>query len=166
MMPSLNKQKKGMYDFLLQNSLRTGQSATSVAEGMRPYAEASGQAAAEAGVTATGMARRATEFDEQMAQRDLEFGQGQKNWQQNFDRRNREQDFANMVAIYQQTGVLTPEMMDAFGLSDPSRGDMDKTRQQLDILGIGGGGQGGGNSSSGPLNAANKWGGRTGLVYA
>jgi hypothetical protein len=120
MMPNLNRQKKGMYDFLLQNALRTGQSATAVAEGLRPYAEASGQAAAEAGVAATGMARRAEEFDTQQA-----------NWLRN--------QFANAISQLGIGGAMTPEMMDAFGYSDMSRSQQREIQRQMEMLGIGGG---------------------------
>ena len=167
MMPSLNRQKKGMYDFLLQNALRTGQSATQVAEGLRPYAQASGQAAAEAGVKATGMARRATEFDEQMARRATEFSQGQENWQAQMDQRDQQQRFANSLAMLQQTGAYTPEMLERFGYGDASRGGQRGVDRQLDILGINRDGQGGGGQprANQTLGAWNNWGGRTGLIY-
>jgi hypothetical protein len=169
MMPNLNRQKKGMYDFLLQNSLRTGQSATSVAEGLRPYAEASGQAAAEAGVQATGMARRATEFDEQQKLYRDKMTQQQDQWQQTFDQRNTQQNFINAMSQLKSGGVMTPEMMEQFGYSNMTRQQQRDIQQQMKMLGVdqGGGGQGGGQSDpyGGTSGAWNNWGGKTGLIY-
>jgi hypothetical protein len=132
MMPNLNRQKKGMYDFLLQNALRTGQSATAVAEGLRPYAEASGQAAAEAGVAAE-------EFDTQQANWLRNFEQQQENWQRTFDQREQQQQFANAISQLGIGGAMTPEMMDAFGYSDMSRSQQREIQRQMEMLGIGGG---------------------------
>jgi hypothetical protein len=143
MMPNLNRQKKGMYDFLLQNALRTGQSATSVAEGLRPYAEASGQAAAEAGVAATGMARRATEFDKQETLSRDRMAQQNTQWQQSFDQRNTQQNMINMMSLFQQTGTMTPEMMEQFGFGDMTRSQQRDIQSQMEMLGMGGQGGGG-----------------------
>jgi hypothetical protein len=134
MMPNLNRQKKGMYDFLLQNALRTGQSATSVAEGLRPYAEASGQAAAEAGVAATGMARRAEEFDKQQALHRERMAQNQANWEKSFQ----QQQQAHFMNILSQGGTMTPEMMEAFGYDDMTRQQQREIERQMRDLGMGG----------------------------
>jgi len=149
MMPNLNRQKKGMYDFLLQNSLRTGQSATSVAEGLRPYAEASGQAAAEAGVAATGMARRATEFDEQQKLYRDKMQQQQDQWQQTFDQRNTQQNFINAMNQLSSGGVMTPEMMDQLGYGDMTRQQQRDIQTQMEMLGMNTGSGGGSGINSG-----------------
>ena len=170
-MPELNKQKKGMYDYLLQNSLRTGQSATAVAEGLRPYAEASGQAAAEAGVQASQMAKQQEQFDTQQANWQASFDQGQRNWEQEMAARDERQDTANMMAMFQSTG-WTPELLEAMGYSDSEAGSSQFNRL-LEQLGFnqpegqekGSGGywdQGGG---GGKLGAWNNWGGKTGLIH-
>jgi hypothetical protein len=144
MMPQLNRQKKGMYDFLLQNALRTGQSATAVAEGLRPYAEASGQAAAEAGVAATGMARRAEEFDRQQELHRERMRQQQEQWQSTFDANQQQQDFINSMSNFKQFGTMTPEMMSMFGFDDMSRSQQRDIQRQMEMLGMntGGGGTG------------------------
>ncbi len=178
MMPNINKQKKGMHDFLLANALRTGQSAASVAQGMRPFAEASGDAAAKAGIQAKRMATQQEQFDTQQANWQKSFDQGQANWQKAFAQRDEQQNFANMMAAYQETGAITPEMLDAFGYGDASRGGQRGVNRQLDILGIGGGGQDGQGGTFGSGNAfkgshqfytnkaASQFGGQTGLIYA
>jgi hypothetical protein len=120
-MPELRQQKKGMYDYLLQNSLRTGQSATSVAEGLRPYAQASGQAAAEAGVQASSMARQQEQFDVQQQNWQSSFDQGQENWEKEMSARDEQQDLANMMAMFESTG-WTQELLDAMGFSAESAG--------------------------------------------
>jgi hypothetical protein len=169
MMPALNKQKKGMYDFLLQNSLRTGQSATSVAEGLRPYAEASGQAAAEAGVQATGMAQRQTQFDEQQALHRERMAQQQTQWQSNFDQRNTQQNFVNAMNQINSGIPMTPEMMEQLGYSNMTRQQQRDLDKQMKLVGFdqggGSGGQGGGGGSQQSLGSWNNWGGQTGLIY-
>jgi hypothetical protein len=170
MMPALNRQKKGMYDFLLQNQLRTGQSATAVAEGLRPYAEASGQAAAEAGVQATGMASRKEEFDRQEKLSRERMTQQQDQWQQTFDQRNTQQNFINAMNQLSSGGVMTPEMMEQLGYGDMTQQQQRDIQRQMKMLGMdqGSGGVGGGGQSDpygGTSGAWNNWGGKTGLIY-
>jgi hypothetical protein len=170
MMPALSRQKKGMYDFLLQNSLRTGQSATSVAEGLRPYAEASGQAAAEAGIQATGMAQRQTQFDEQQALHRERMEQQQTQWQSSFDQRNTQQNFVNAMNQLNAGIPMTPEMMDQLGYGDMTRQQQRDIQKQMKMLGMDtGGGTGGAGGGSGgarqTLGSWNNWGGQTGLIY-
>jgi hypothetical protein len=116
MMPEMQKQKKGMYDYLLSNALRTGQSAASVAQGMRPYAEAAGSAAADAGVTAKKMALDQERFDIQQANWEKQFEQGQANWEASMKESQEQQDLANMMSMFEHTG-WTPELLDALGYS-------------------------------------------------
>jgi hypothetical protein len=149
MMPALNRQKKGMYDFLLQNQLRTGQSATAVAEGLRPYAEASGQAAAEAGVQATGMAARKEEFDRQEKLSRERMTQQQEQWQQTFDQRTQQQGFINAMNQLSSGGAMTPEMMDQLGYGDMTRQQQRDIQTQMEMLGMGTGGGGGGRGLGG-----------------
>jgi hypothetical protein len=166
MMPALRKQKKGMYDFLLQNQLRTGQSATAVAEGLRPYAEASGQAAAEAGVQATGMAQRQTQFDEQQALHRERMEQQQTQWQQSFEQRGQQQNFANAMSQLQAGVPMTPEMMDQLGYGDMTRTQQREIQRQMKMLGMDQGSGSGGVPTTGGQNGAwNNWGGQTGLIH-
>ena len=170
MMPNLNKQKSGMYDYLLQLAQRqgTGSAMQNVARGMAPYAEAAGDAAARAGVQATRMGQQQEQYESQLAQRQSEFSQGQENWQQAFDQRNTQQNFANQLALQQTHGAFTPEMLEAFGYGDVTRGGQRGVQRQLDILGINRNQQPGQQRDiyGGTSGAWNNWGGRTGLVYA
>jgi hypothetical protein len=132
MMPSLNQQKKGMYDFLLQNSLRTGQSATAAAEGLRPYAEAAGEGAARAGIQATQMAQKQEQFDTQQANWQKSFDQGQQNWEKSFAFQKEQQSMSNMISMFQNTG-WTPELMDAMGYDKDSGGGASFQRMMDDL---------------------------------
>jgi hypothetical protein len=134
MMPNLNRQKKGMYDFLLQNALRTGQSATAAAEGLRPYAEASGQAAAQAGITATAMAQKQEQFDVGQANWQKSFDQGQANWEKSFAFQQQQQNTSNMISMFQQTG-WTQDLLDSMGFDKDSAGGS-KFQSMLDDLGF------------------------------
>lgn len=124
MMPEMQKQKKGMYDYLLSNALRTGQSAASVAQGMRPYAEAAGSAAADAGVTAKKMALDQERFDIQQANWEKQFKQGQANWEAAMKESQDQQDLANMMNMFSQTG-WTPGLLDKLGYGDLNRRTLD-----------------------------------------
>jgi hypothetical protein len=134
MMPNINTQKKGMYDFLLANSLRTGQSAANVAEGMRPYAEAAGEGAARAGVQASQMAQQQEQFDTQQANWQKSFDQGQANWEESMAFQKEQQSMANMVSMFENTG-WTQELMDAMGYDKESGGGFGFQRM-LDDLGF------------------------------
>lgn len=164
MMPNIQTQKKGMYDFLLSNALRTGQSAQSVQEGMRPYAESAGQAAAEAGVDAAHMAQKQEQFDVQQENWQKQFDQAQANWQQQMQFQQEQQDMANMMSMFEYTG-WTPELLDAMGYSGRDVDMWDQFQQP------GGGGPGGGGSQNPwdvpgtTYGAWNNWGGKTGLIY-
>lgn len=143
-MPQMNKQKAGMMEFLRAQALRTGQPMASVAQALRPYAEAAGQGAAEAGVSAAQQAQRAEEYEKQQA-----------NWEKQFAANQQQQELANQMAQYQMTGIMTPEMMNRFGFSDISRGDIRSRDRQLEMLGglrpLGGGGmQSGAQQSTAP----------------
>jgi hypothetical protein len=164
MMPNINVQKKGMYDFLLSNSLRTGQSAASVAEGMRPYAEAAGEAAAGAGVQASKMAQQQEQFNTQQANWQKSFDQGQENWEKQMAFQKEQQSMANMISMFEHTG-WTPELMDAMGYDKDSGGGAAFERM-LDDLGFTGPDMGGGGGSKtdepgrqvpGPSNDYNYW---------
>jgi hypothetical protein len=134
MQPSLRTQKKGMYDFLLSNSLRTGQSAQAVAEGMRPYAQAAGDAAAKAGITATKMAQQQEQFDVQQANWEKSFDQGQANWEKAMEVQRSQQNTANMISMFKSTG-WTQELLDAMGYDEGSAGGTQFNRM-LDDLGF------------------------------
>jgi hypothetical protein len=177
-MPSFKRSRDEQYDFLVQNALRTGQSAASAATAVRPFADAAGDAAAKAGVHAKTLATQQEQFDVGQANFEKKFAQGQENWQQAFDQRNRDQDFINMMNLYQKNGIMTPEMLDAFGYGDATRGGQSNVQRQLDILGIGGKGQdnrgdnvfGSGNAYPGQHQfyrnkAGSQFGGQTGLIY-
>jgi len=153
-MPQLNQQKKGMYDYLLGNTLRTGQSATAVAEGLRPYAEASGQAAAEAGVQASQMAQQQEQFDAEQEAYQASLDQQQSQFEQDMAFQQQQADLNAMIAIYNETGVMTPELIEALGYdpSEYSAGDFSTPDSE--------GGSGGGTPGS-----WNNWGGQTGLIY-
>jgi hypothetical protein len=139
-MPSFRRSRQDQYDFLLQNALRTGQSAASAATAVRPFADAAGDAAAKAGVAARRLATQQEQFDVGQANFEKKFEQAQKNWQAAFDQRNKEQEFANMMNLYQQNKIMTPEMLEAFGYAGIGGGDIRSTQRQLELLGISGGG--------------------------
>jgi hypothetical protein len=178
-MPEFKRARGQQYDFAVQNALRTGQSAASAATVARPFADAAGKAAAQAGVHAKRLATQQEQFDVGQENWEKRFEQTQQNWQQSFDQRNRDQQLANMMNLYGQNQIMTPEMLDAFGYGDISRGDQRSTQRQLDILGISqGGDRGQGGSIYGSGNpypgvnkyytnkAASQFGGQTGLIYA
>lgn len=124
MMPEMQKQKKGMYDYLLSNALRTGQSAASVAQGMRPYAEAAGDAAAEAGVSARKMAQQQEQFDIGQANWEKKFNVMQDQFNQKMDFQRKQQDLVNMMNMFSQTG-WTPGLLDKLGYGDLDRRTLD-----------------------------------------
>jgi hypothetical protein len=167
MMPSLKSQQKGMYDFTMANALRTGQSARAVDESMGAYATAAGDAAAKAGTTAAQMSQRQEQFDIGQENWEKSFSQGQKNWEESMRVQQEQQNLSNMVSMFEATG-WTQELLDAMGYDKDSAGGAAFNRM-LDDLGF-----------SGPqaqeeekgywdrgsnLNAANNWGGKTGLIY-
>jgi len=169
MMPSLQTQKKGMYDFTMAQALRTGQSASAVAEGMRPYADAAGEAAAAASTTAAQMAQSQEQFDIGQENWEKSFTQGQENWEEQMRVQTDQQNTANMISMFNQTG-WTQELLDAMGY-DPSSAGGDAFNRMLDDLGFSQPGDttsdsGGGGGSSQSLGAWNNWGGQTGLIYA
>jgi len=137
MTPQLRTQKKSMYDFLLSNALRTGQSATAVAEGMRPFAEAAGAEAAGSAKQASAMAQRQEQFETQQSAWEKQFAESQK-----MNEAARQQaDFSQMMQQYQQTGVMTPQMMERMGLTGISAGDVRSRDRQMELLGMQPGGQ-------------------------
>ena len=150
--------------FLLQNSLRTGQSAASAASAVRPFADAAGDAAAKAGVHARTLANQQEQFDVGQSNFEKKFAKMNEQWQATFDQRNKDQEFANMMNLYRQNGIMTPEMLAAFGYDDATRGGQRGVRNQMNILGMNQGGGGGGGGSGQP-GQWNNWGGRTGLIY-
>jgi hypothetical protein len=112
-----------------------------------PFAESAAQKAGNLSLSATQLDERTRQFNEQLEQRQSEFEQGQTNWQSAFEQRNRDQEIANAMSTYQNTGVMTEEMMQLLGFGDATRGTQRGVRSQLDILGIGD--QGG----SAPINS-------------
>jgi hypothetical protein len=173
LMPSLRNQQKGMYDFTMANSLRTGQTARAVDESMSAYADAAGEAAAGAATTAAQMAQRQEQFDIGQENWEKSFTQGQENWEESMAFQREQQRTANMIKMFENTG-WTQELMDAMGYSPDSGTGSAAFNRMLDDLGFsqpdsqdGGGGywdQPG--NRQGALGAWNNWGGQTGLVYA
>lgn len=135
MMPNINRQKKGMYDYMLQQGLRTGVPAARIAEGMRPYAEAAGDAAAKSSGLATQMAQKQKQFDVQQENWRRQFEQGQKNWEAQMAARQEQQDLANMLAMFEYTG-WTPELLDAMGYSGLDKARMLQAQRQVGDLGF------------------------------
>jgi hypothetical protein len=171
MMPNINVQKKGMYDFMQAQSLRTGQPTSGIAEAMRPFADAAGEGAARAGVQATQMAQKQEQFDTQQANWQKSFDQGQKNWEESMAFQKEQQSMANMVKMFEHTG-WTEELMNAMGYDKDSGGGV-QFQRMLDDLGFKNP-EGTGEDASNDygywdrgsnLNAANNWGGKTGLLY-
>jgi hypothetical protein len=163
MMPNINVQKKGMYDFMQAQSLRTGQPTAGIAEAMRPYADAAGEGAARAGVQAANMAQRQEQFDTQQANWQKSFDQGQQNWEESMAFQKEQQSMANMVAMFEHTG-WTPELMDAMGYDKESGGGFGFQRMLDDLGFTGPGGAEGGSKTSqpgrqvaGPSNDYNYW---------
>ena len=120
MMPNIRKQQRGMYDYLLGQGLRTGQPAAQIAQGMRPYAEAAGDAAAQAGVSARKMAQQQEQFDIQQANWERQFTESQRRWQEEMAQHEAEQKTANLMAMAGATG-WTPQLLEALGYSDLDR---------------------------------------------
>jgi hypothetical protein len=167
MMPNLRTQQKGMYDFTMANALRTGQSARAVDESMGAYASAAGDAAAKAGTQASQMAQRQEQFDVGQENWEKSFSQGQKNWEEQMRVQTEQQNLSNMISMFEATG-WTQELLDAMGYDKDSAGGAAFNRL-LDDLGFTGPDaqqDGGGDIWGGTSGQWNKWGGRTGLVYA
>lgn len=135
MMPNINKQKKGIRDFMLQNALRTGQSMQDVSRAMTPYAEATGEAAARAGVQAERMGQQQEQFDVQQDNWLKQFQTGKEQWEKAFEQREEQQDIANMIAMFPQTG-FTPQLMEALGYSGLDRSGMRTLGRQLGDIGF------------------------------
>jgi hypothetical protein len=142
MMPNLKKQRAGMYDYLLQLSQRqgVGSAMQNVAKGMAPYAEEAGQAAAQAGVKATQMGQRQEQFETQQAAWEKDRERQQSNWEQQFQQNTQQQNMVNMMNLFQQTGTMTPEMMQQFGFGDMTRSQQRDIQKQMEMIGMGGGG--------------------------
>jgi hypothetical protein len=181
MMPSLKSQQKGMYDFTMANVLRTGQSSQAVQEGMAGYADAAGKAAAGASSEAARMAQQQEQFDTGQANWEKTFTQGQANWEESMKVQQEQQNTANMIAMFEQTG-WTQDLLDAMGYDKDSAGGAAFNRM-LDDLGFnqpegtGSGSKDGGSifGSGNPYpgqhqfyrnKAGSQFGGATGLVYA
>jgi hypothetical protein len=172
LMPSLKTQQKGMYDFTMANSLRTGQTARAVNESMSAYADAAGEAAAGAASTAAQMAQRQEQFDVGQENWEKSFAQGQENWEESMRVQQEQQRTANMISMFESTG-WTQELMDAMGYSPDSGTGSAAFNRMLDDLGFNNPeGTGDDAGSTGYWDQAqqpgqwNNWGGRTGLVYA
>jgi hypothetical protein len=144
MMPNLKKQRAGMYDYLLQLSQRqgVGSAMQNVAKGMAPYAEEAGQAAAQAGVKATEMSQRQEQFETQQTAWEKSRTQQQENWEKSFTQQQNQQNMINMMNLFKQTGTMTPEMMEQFGFGDMTRQQQRDIKDQMEMLGMGGGGAG------------------------
>ena len=138
MMPDLRKQRSGMYDYLLQLAQRqgVGSAMQNVARGMAPYAEEAGQAAAQAGVQATRMGQQQEQFETQQAAWEKNRAQQQANWEKQFALQEQQADMARLMNLYNQTGVMTPEMMEQFGYGDISRSQQREMARQMEMLGF------------------------------
>lgn len=138
MMPNLRKQRSGMYDYLLQLAQRqgVGSAMQNVARGMAPYAEEAGQAAAQAGVKATEMGQRQEQFETQQAAWERNRQQQQANWEQQFALQQQQADMSRLMSLYNQTGVMTPEMMEQFGYGDMTRSQQREISRQMEMLGF------------------------------
>lgn len=123
MMPSISKQRKGMFDFLLQMAQRQGTSGAlqQIQQGLQPFAEEAGQAAARAGVQASRQAQQQEQFDAQQAASLAAQQQAQSNFEKQFAAQQQQQQIANMFQAQQAGGGgFSPELMAALGL-DPKQ---------------------------------------------
>lgn len=150
-LPGMRQQQEAQRKYIMGTAQRIGakgavQNARKVADA---YAEQAGSAAAKIGAEA-----------EKMGQQEEHFQQQQKNWEKTFAQNQKIQDLNMQLAKYKATGVLTPELMDAFGLSDVSSSDIRARDRQLDLLGIQPNASGTGTSTapwaSGPFGANNR----------
>ncbi len=118
MMPSISKQRKGMFDFLLQMAQRqgTGGALQQIQRGLQPFAEEAGQAAARAGVQASRQAQQQEQFDAQQAAQAAAQKQAQENFEKQFAAQQEQQKLANLLATQQAGGgQFSPELLAAMG---------------------------------------------------
>jgi predicted phage tail protein len=143
MMPNLKRQQEGMHGYLSQLSRRMGTAGAmqQASKAVAPFAERGAEKAGNLSLSAAQLDERTRQFNEKLEQQQSQFEQGQTNWQSAFDQRNRDQAIANAMSMYQQTGVMTQEMMELLGFGDATRGSQRDVSSQLDILGIGGSGR-------------------------
>jgi hypothetical protein len=91
----------------------------------------------------------------QQARKSVEGYAQQKAWEKQFAESQKQNRFSQLMAQYKATGVMTPELMKEFGLSDISRGDIRERDRQLELLGIASSGEQA-PYSGGPFGANNK----------
>jgi len=118
MMPSISKQRKGMFDFLLQMAQRqgTGGALQQIQRGLQPFAEEAGEAAARAGVQASRQAQQQEQFDAQQAAQQAAQQQAQSNFEKQFAAQQEQQRLANLLATQQAGGgQFSPELLAAMG---------------------------------------------------
>jgi hypothetical protein len=126
-MPNINKQRDAMYNYLVQQGQRQGigSAMQQAGKAVAPYAQAAGDAAAKGGIEASRMAQQTEQFNKQ-----------QENWEKTFAAAEKQRQMSNALAQYQATGVLTPELMKMFGLSDLDKADIRNRDKQLEMLGL------------------------------
>lgn len=120
MQPNIARQRKGMFDFLLQMAQRQGTSGAlqQIQQGLQPFAEEAGQAAARAGVKAAEFAKQQEQFDAQQAFAQQQAQQQQANFEQQFAAQQQQQNIANLLAAQQAGGQsFSPELIDALGFA-------------------------------------------------
>ena len=127
MLPSLRTQQKGMHDYLAAQARRTGTAGAMrlAAQGVAPYAEKAGEAI---GRTAPQIA--------QLKARERQFNIQRQQWEKQFEQNRQQQNLVNLMNLFGQTGVMTPEMMDAFGYGDMTRTQQRDILDQLQMLGF------------------------------
>jgi hypothetical protein len=109
----------------------------------------------ESGMAATMPQAKLGAEAERMGQQQEQFETQQKAWEKQFAESQKQNRFSQLMAQYKATGVMTPELMKEFGLSDISRGDIRERDRQLELLGIASSGEQA-PYSGGPFGANNK----------
>lgn len=116
LVPSMQKQQEGIYDYLMQLGQRQGipEAMRRAGEAVSPYASASGDAAAKAGAQATRMAQQQDQYEKELAQRQAEWEKQVEMWEKSFAEQQEQNDWNQMWSAFEQTG-WTPELMQAMG---------------------------------------------------
>jgi len=166
MYSNIKPQQEQMHEYFNQLARRVGMAGASqfAANIAAPYATAAADTAGKASIQAATLDEQKREFEKKLAEQGRQFDIGQKNWEQQFAEYQKNQDLANMMSMFKNTG-WTPQLLDALGYGGLGSGDMRNLSRQINVLGFNQPTLQGNTLQGGTLNRANNWGGRSGLIY-
>ncbi len=162
-MPALAQQQEGMRKYLQGTGQRIGAkgAAQQARKAVDVYATKSGNVAAKLGAESERMGQQQEQFEARNEQQQAQFEKQFGLQQEQFEQQKKGSDLNMLMQQYELTGVMNPEMLEAFGL-DMSSGDRFRTQQQMRKMGMGGGGSDVGGywdrTGGGSLGAWNNWG--------